>query len=467
MIRHVCNGLRWLILLSLIGVSVCALAVAKTRVVFNVQGNFHYRHFLLSKPLRYVVDVYNARHIVQRNKIASHNNTIGVVRVGRYRPHVKRIVFDLKRPAQIKSFILKNGKNHFRLVFDFMPSKVTSIKHHKQQWSLSKPLRLRAAAIVPGQRMVAVPSSVVPIQQAYNAVNSKNPREAIIVIDPGHGGKDPGATGAGGTHEKNVVLAISKDLQRYINKQPGFKAVLTRTGDYFIPLRGRLAIARRYKADMFIAIHADAYRNHKAGGVSVFALSQRGATSEAARWLATRENQSELMGGVELNDKSNILKSVLINLSQTATIRSSLMIGRDMIEHIRGIARLHHRKVEQAAFVVLKSPDIPSLLVETGFLSNPYEERRLRSQFYQRQIALALMRGIKQYFVSSPPRNTWLAYWRDHPRSGVSQYRVVRGDTLTGIADRFRVTVQKIQGLNHLASNDLRVGQQLVIPGNH
>ena len=173
------------------------------------------------------------------------------------------------------------------------------------------------------------------------------------------------------------------------------------------------------------------------------------------------------MGGVDLHDKSNILKSVLISLSQTATIRSSLLIGRDMIQHIRGIARLHHHKVEQAAFVVLKSPDIPSLLVETGFLSNPYEERRLRSSLYQRQIALALTRGIKQYFVSSPPRNTWLAYWRDNPRSGVSHYQVVRGDTLTGIADRFRVTVLKLRGLNRLASNDLRIGQQLVIPENH
>lgn len=192
------------------------------------------------------------------------------------------------------------------------------------------------------------------------------------MIDPGHGGKDPGASGVRGTHEKDVVLAISKKLAALINRQPGFRAVLTRSTDRYIPLRTRLAIARKYKADMFVAIHADAWKERDAKGVSVFALSSRGATSEAARWIANRENKSELMGGVALQDKSNMLKSVLINLSQTATVRASLKIGDNLLEAFRHITTLHHSRVEQAAFVVLKSPDIPSLLVETGFLSNPY-----------------------------------------------------------------------------------------------
>lgn len=236
-----------------------------------------------------------------------------------------------------------------------------------------------------------------------------------MVIDPGHGGKDPGAIGRGGSHEKNIVLSISNYLKNWINQEPGFHAVLTRKGDYYLPLRTRLAIARKYKADMFIAIHADAWRNRDSHGVSIYALSQRGATSEAARWLAKRENASELMGGVALQDKSHMLKSVLISLSQSATIRSSLEIGAAMMRAIRHIATLHHPRVEQAAFVVLKSPDIPSLLVETGFISNPREERRLRNQAHQKKIAQAIMFGIQRYFISRPPRYTWLSYWRKHP----------------------------------------------------
>ena len=213
------------------------------------------------------------------------------------------------------------------------------------------------------------------------------------------------------------MLAISKRVAKLINAQPGFKALLTRSTDRYIPLRQRLLIARKYKADMFVAIHADAWKNDSARGVSVYALSRRGATSEAARWLAARENKSELMGGVELHDKSHLLKSVLISLSQSATIRASLKIGDNLIESVKPFAKLHHDKVEQAAFVVLKSPDIPSLLVETGFLSNPYEARRLRTVWYQKKIALAIMRGVRQYYVTHPPRYTWLAMQKGRHRS--------------------------------------------------
>lgn len=247
-----------------------------------------------------------------------------------------------------------------------------------------------------------------------NSMLADRARDVIVVIDPGHGGKDPGATGYHGTHEKNVVLAISRGVQRDIDEQPGFKAVLTRTGDYFIPLRGRLAIARNNKADMFVAIHADASPDTSAQGVSVFALSERGATSEEARWLASRENQSELIGGVSLGDKNNMLKSVLINLSQTATVQSSLQIGEDLTQNIGHFAELHHgHRVEQAAFVVLKSPDIPSLLIETGFISNTYEESRLNSSLYQNRLAQAIAEGICEYFRAHPPRGTYLAQRAD------------------------------------------------------
>lgn len=263
-------------------------------------------------------------------------------------------------------------------------------------------------------------STIVPAQ--YHHISHLHPiitstsmlsghlRDIVVVVDPGHGGKDPGATGYHGTHEKNVVLAISRDIQRDINETPGFKAYLTRTGDYFVTLRGRLNIARQDKADMFVAIHADAYRDDSAQGVSVFALSERGATGEAARWLASRENQSELMGGVSLDDKSDMLRSVLINLSQTATVQSSLQIGQDLTQNIGYFAQLHHgHRVEQAAFVVLKSPDIPSLLIETGFISNIYEEARLNNPAYQNRLAQAISQGICEYFKSHPPRGTFLA----------------------------------------------------------
>lgn len=244
---------------------------------------------------------------------------------------------------------------------------------------------------------------------------SNKPRNIIVVIDPGHGGKDPGAIGRGGVKEKNITLAISKKLYTLINSEPGFTAKLTRDADYYITLRQRLAIARQYHADMFIAIHADKWRNKTAKGASVFALSERGATSEAAHWLATRENKSELRGGVTLGDKSQVLKSVLIDLSQSATIQSSLQIGHYLINSLAQITPMHVHRIEQAAFVVLKSPDIPSLLVETGFLSNPEEERELTNPIFQTRMAYAINAGLVHYYEEHPPRNSLLAKKRKTP----------------------------------------------------
>jgi N-acetylmuramoyl-L-alanine amidase len=225
----------------------------------------------------------------------------------------------------------------------------------------------------------------------------------MVVIDPGHGGKDPGAIGPGKTREKDVVLAISKLLQQTFKQQPGFNAQLTRYRDVFIPLRQRLAIARRAKADIFIAVHADAtYQNQNAVGASVFALSERGATSEGARWLAQKENESELVNGV-IVDKDHLLRSVLLDLSQTHTIAVSLEIGKSILNKLSIITKLHYPQVEQAAFVVLKSPDIPSLLIETGYLSNPIQEKKLNDRMYQQQLANAIVQGVVDYFVQHPP----------------------------------------------------------------
>ena len=224
-------------------------------------------------------------------------------------------------------------------------------------------------------------------------------RPFIIIIDPGHGGKDVGAIGKNGTFEKNIVLFIARKLAREINLQPHFRAILTRQGDYYIPLRERLRLARSGRADLFIAIHADAYFNNRALGASVYALSQRGATTEAARWLAQQEKYPELdqVAFDQLKDHSHVLRSVLIDLAQTATIRDSLRLGNALLDQLDQVGSLHYSHVEQAPFVVLKSPDIPSVLIETGFITNPYEEKRLRTLVYQQQLALAIWRGIYSY----------------------------------------------------------------------
>lgn len=362
--------------------------------VFETTAPVSHTYRYLSHPDRAVFDFPNV-HLRKMFSAGAYVTTpVTKIRV-RHRGKSLRIVLDLDHKVQVKSFSLPaTHKYTHRFVVDLLGKRMNVMGFNS---IFSRHKRSQPTQYV---RTLITPKSML----------TRKEHEVVVVIDPGHGGKDPGATGAHGTHEKNVVLEIGKDLQRDLNRIPGFKAVLTRSGDYFIPLRGRLAIARRDKADMFIAIHADAYRDHSAQGVSVFALSQRGATSEAARWLATRENKSELMGGVDLGDKSNLLRSVLINLSQTATVRASLQIGEDLVTNIGKYAHLHHGdRVEQAAFVVLKSPDIPSLLVETGFISNRAEERRLTSPNYQRRLARSMSRGISEYFEDRPPRGTMLA----------------------------------------------------------
>ncbi len=323
-----------------------------------------YRAFTLSHPNRIVLDIQGANQF--KNIISSQGSPTGPI---------EKIRSDLKSKDQLRIVVELNSSF----------SNTYQIRGNSKQFD-------------------------VLIQTSKQNFNSSafTGRPIIVVIDPGHGGKDPGATGVNEIHEKAVVLNIAKKLETLINQEPGFKAVLTRESDYYLTLRERLAIARKYKADMFIAIHADAYLDPNAHGVSLFALSQRGATSEAARWLAASENQSELVGGVELGDKENILRSVLINLSQTATIQASLLIGEEIINNVRPFAYLHHNRVEQAAFVVLKSPDIPSLLIETGFLSNTKEARNLINPAYQQTISQAVMLGIKHYFEQHPPQGTWL-----------------------------------------------------------
>ncbi len=440
MLRKTC--VKWIkALISLLFVftitAVHATTITKIRVndlpnqwqfVFDANAPIKYSSFTLQKPSRAVIDLKSSRWRATLSSKLWRGTGVTDIRLGKPSKGKQRVVLDLKRDYVVNTQTLSpDGKRPYRLVINIAKyrQQSTVFKRDKAIDQLKQKLEKQMVDEVSSIIHKTVAAKTLPKPQANKskqiatmratpikteAINPAALRKVIVVIDPGHGGKDPGATGRRGTHEKHVVLSISRRLQRLINKQRGFKAVLTRNGDYYLPLRKRLAIARKYKADMFVAIHADAFKNRKANGASVYALSERGATSEAARWLAQRENKSELMGGVDLSDKGHLLRSVLIDLSQTATIGASLKIGTDMLRSLKGVARLHHSHVEQAAFVVLKSPDIPSLLVETGFISNSREERKLRSARYQQQLAVALMRGIKQYFVRYPPRHTWLAY---------------------------------------------------------
>ncbi|MBU1558960.1 MAG: N-acetylmuramoyl-L-alanine amidase, partial [Gammaproteobacteria bacterium] len=344
-----------------------------TRVMFSLTGPTRFHAFILKKPDRLVIDFRNTTLAASLNNLHFYKTNITAIKSGQHADHTLRIVFQLKKSVHADEHLLHpHGRFGYRLVINLVNSKTAVAIHAPQQEQL-------------------VPEKIFePAENIQAPTHPTHLREAVVVIDPGHGGRDPGATGTRGTHEKMVVLAIGKDLYAMLKKQPGIKPEMTRHGDYFVTLRNRLRVARRDHADLFIAIHADAYINHYSRGASIFALSQRGATSEAARWLAQKENYSEL-GGVDLEDKSYLLRSVLLDLSQTATIRDSIKCGNDVLRQMRMVAHLHRGFVEQAPFVVLKSPDIPSLLIETGFLSNAREELLLRDKNYQHRIAHALM----------------------------------------------------------------------------
>jgi len=286
----------------------------------------------------------------------------------------------------------------------------------------------------------------------------------VVAIDAGHGGEDPGALGPGRLREKDVVLAIAQELHAHFEREPGFSPTLIRSGDYYVSLRGRPDLARKREADLFVSIHADAFTRKEANGASVYALSTRGATSTTARYLAESENAADLIGGVRLADKDEMLAEVLADLSMTSTLDASLNMGATVLGEMDSVARLHKRQVEQAGFAVLKSPDIPSILVETGFISNPTEARKLSTASYRRQMAGAIFRGLRRWWRDHPPPGTLLAWQKE---SGVGrQYTIARGDTLSGIAQRFDVSVADLKSYNGLRGDRIMVGKTLKIPAS-
>jgi N-acetylmuramoyl-L-alanine amidase len=316
-----------------------------------------------------------------------------------------------------------------------------------------------------GDRLVIDLQRSGSLHAVKTASESYHPgRDIVVAIDPGHGGHDPGAIGRGKTREKDVALQISRTLAARINSEPGMKAVLVRTGDYYVDHRRRMEIARRNKADLFISVHADAVDDRRAYGASVYALSLKGASDEAAKQLAERENASVRIGGVSLEDKDEVLASVLLDLSQSAALSASLDVGSKVIRELAGLGKVHRRTVQQAGFLVLKSPDMPSILVETAFISNPSEEKKLRDKRHQRRLADAILAGVRNYFYSNPPPDTRIAMEMRRVPARKVRHVIARGDTLSEIAERYNVSTAAIRAANKLSNDRIRVGQTLSIP---
>jgi len=384
-----------------------------TRITLESKQAIRYKLFTIKNPERLVIDLDDVAINVALNemvsKIGNDDPYIKSVRVGRFKPGVVRLVLDLKAEVKPQLFSLKPvGEYGHRLVLDVYPLVAIDPLMALAQQSENK-LAASSTPALPladSPPMVLKPSVELPPLPPQKTVEKTQPelstRILIVAIDAGHGGEDPGARGHRGTHEKQVTLSIARKLKAQIDEVPGMRGILVRDGDYFIPLGGRVEKARKANADLFVSIHADAFVKPHARGSSVFALSERGATSASARWLAKKENEADLIGGVNLAIKDPYLARTLLDLSQTATINDSLKLAKHVLKEVGRINDLHRGHVEQAGFAVLKSPDIPSILVETAFISNPDEEKRLQDEAYQEEMARAILGGIKRYFAANP-----------------------------------------------------------------
>lgn len=390
-----------------------------TRVTLELDSELRAEHFTLENPHRMVVDIQGMDANPALNelvrKVRPDDPYIRSLRVAQNRANVVRIVFDLKQAIAPQVFTLKPVGNYkFRLVLDLYPKNaqdpLAALLKKNPQKTEEDPLARILEDIgrnPKGTGMPAtpvIPSSIAPPLEAKVAPqpNNRRGRTITVALDPGHGGEDPGAIGKGGTYEKDVVLAIAQKLKARIDATPGMRAYLTRDGDYFVPLHVRVEKARRVKADLFVSIHADAFVRPTAGGSSVYVLSDRGASSTAANWLAQKENAADLIGGVNLNVQNQNVAKILLDLSTTAQIKDSTNLANRMLDELKNVYRLHKPHVESAGFAVLKAPDMPSILVETAFISNPDEERMLRSQSSQGKFAQALYSGITRFFIANP-----------------------------------------------------------------
>lgn len=400
----------------------------KTRLVLDLSSRVEHNLFALQNPNRLVIDISDARIKTEFTDLDFTNTPIAGIRVAVRNKTDVRVVLDLNNTVSPKSFPLPANEQYGnRLVIDLFDKKNV-------------------------------------VSRTLDEVVEKKDRKIVIAIDAGHGGEDPGALGPRRVREKIVVLQIAKKVKALLDGNPNFQGELVRSGDYYLAHRRRTQIARDKQADLFISIHADAFTDPSAHGASVYALSTKGATSEAARYLADKENRADLIGGatsLSLDGRDELLAGVLLDLSMTATLSTSLEAGAYVLKNMGGVARLHKKKVEQAGFLVLKSPDIPSLLIETGFISNPSEARKLSSSSYQNKMARAIFQGIEQYFSDNPPDGTLLAKYGNR----VDRiYVVAPGDTLSEIAVRFNVSMRTLKRHNNMSSSKIRVGKKLKIP---
>ena len=400
----------------------------KTRVVLDLSHPARHNIFTLRGPDRLVVDLKSSRLAESLKAMPSGTGSVRSIRSAVRANGQLRVVLDLNEAVRSRSFTAgPNNKYGDRLVIDLQRSgSLHAVKTASESYQ-------------PG-------------------------RDIVVAIDPGHGGHDPGAIGRGKTREKDVALQISRTLAARINSEPGMKAVLVRTGDYYVDHRRRMEIARRNKADLFISVHADAVDDRRANGASVYALSLKGASDEAAKQLAERENASVRIGGISLEDKDEVLASVLLDLSQSAALSASLDVGSKVIRELAGLGKVHRRTVQQAGFLVLKSPDMPSILVETAFISNPSEEKKLRDKRHQQRLADAILAGVRNYFYTNPPPDTRIAMEMRRVPARKVRHVIARGDTLSEIAERYNVSTAAIRAANKLSNDRIRVGQTLSIP---
>ena len=398
-----------------------------TRVVFDLTGPAEYSLLVLSNPRRIVLDIQDTNLRTNLADLKLANTPLSLLRSGVRDGDDLRIVMEVSAEVDPRSFALQaNEQAGHRLVLDLYDY----------------------------QSLQSTPVVKKSVQESAK-------RDIIIAIDAGHGGEDPGATGPNRLREKDVVLAIAKKLKALFKADVGFQPIMVRSGDYYVSLKGRRDLARKHQADLFVSIHADAFKRKQAHGASVYALSNGGATSTAALHLAQRENAADLVGGVSLSDKDDVLAEVLADLSMTSTLDTSLQLGNQVLRNVDDVARLHKKQVEQAGFAVLKSPDVPSILVETGFISNPKEASLLATSRYQQKMASAIHRGIKGWFFAHPPSGTLLAWQKQ--QSG-QEYIIARGDTLSGIAERFSISLADLKSYNRMDSSKILVGQKLNIP---
>lgn len=481
-----------------------------SRFVLDLGSHPDYRLFTLDNPPRVVIDLSDATEQGAFDGLDLQRGPIKRIRSARRKGGDLRVVLDLRAAYAPSHFTLgPKGRFGHRLVVDLKgktplreqvsptlaqaprPAAAPTAKTYQvteQVTRVALPSQARSGlgqvrvvdgggvgqvsspapapakvAKAPSQTVPAPPQAVqrTPTPTSNTAASSTPPvrdRHVVIAIDAGHGGHDPGAVGPKGIKEKDVVFAIAKELRALIDREPGMRAVMIRSGDYFIPLGERASRARAQQADLFLSIHANSIEQGRARGASVYTLSPNGASSEHAKLMAAKENAADLIGGVTLDDKDDLLASVLLDLSQTATIQTSAQIANVILQNLKSVGRLHSRHVEQAGFRVLKSPDMPSILVETAFISDPEEARKLASRKFQSKMAQAILRGVRDHFVMNPPAGTMLAS-RDKQSHVISS-----GETLSHIAARYRVNLDQLRSVNRIKDDRVNVGDVLTIP---